>query len=71
MIRNTALAVQQFNIKISRLQWVFAFVVTSTLMVVSLLVSIPAMFDKELTFRREGSVGSRDSERQPLLSDDE
>ena len=40
-------------------------------MVVSLLVSIPSMFGKELTFRREGSIRSGDSERQALLSDDE
>jgi hypothetical protein len=71
IIRNLALAVHQLNIKTIALQWIFAFVVMSILMVVSLAVSIPAMFGKELTFRRGSSVMSWDSERQPLLSDDE
>ena len=40
----------------------------SIFLVLSLLASVPAMFGKELTFGREGSVAS---ERQALLSDDE
>ncbi len=47
----------------------------SVLMVATLTVSIPAIFGKELTFRREASltsdIASEDSERQPLLDDDE
>ena len=43
----------------------------SILAAATLAVSIPAMFGKELTFRRDGSIASMDSERQALLNDDE
>jgi len=59
------------NIKIIALQGIFAFIIMSILLVATLAVSVPAMFGKKLTFRRDGSVTSGDSERQYLLSDDE
>jgi hypothetical protein len=56
--------------KIFALQWIFAFVIAGVLALLSLLVGVPGIFGKELTFRREGQVVSSDRERQPLLDDE-
>lgn len=66
----SALAVHQLGIKIVALQWIFAFVVMSLLFVATLIIAIPGAFGKELQFREEGDIVSRDRERQPLLDDE-
>lgn len=66
----SALAVHQFGIKIVALQWIFAFTVMSALFLATLAIAIPGIFGKELRFRQEGDIVSRDRERQPLLDDE-
>ena len=41
-----------------------------TLFIATLVIAIPGIFGKELSFRRGGDVVSEDRERQPLLEDD-
>ena len=65
-----ALAVHQLGIKVVALQWIFAFVVMSVLFVATLAIAVPGAFGKELRFREEGDVVSRDRERQPLLDEE-
>jgi hypothetical protein len=56
--------------KLFALQWIFAWVITAVLALLSLGIGIPGIFGKEITFRREGDVVSSDRERQPLLDDE-
>ena len=65
-----ALAVHQLDLKFIAFQWIFAFVIMSVLFVATMLISIPGIFGKELTIRRDGDVVDRDRERQPLLEDE-
>lgn len=44
--------------------------VMSVLFVATLAIAVPGAFGKELRFREEGDVVSRDRERQPLLDDE-
>jgi hypothetical protein len=69
-ILSLSLAIAQMATKIFALQWIFAFVIAGVLALLSLLVGVPGIFGKELTFRREGQVVSSDRERQPLLDDE-
>lgn len=65
-----AIAVHQLWIKVIAFQWIFAFVVMSVLFVATLAIAIPGAMGRELRFRQEGDIVSRDRERQPLLDDE-
>lgn len=68
---STALAIQQFRVRVVALQWVFALVITAVLLLVTLAFTIPPLFGRELVlFREIEDIESVDSEGQPLLSDD-
>ncbi|KAH9206011.1 hypothetical protein DL95DRAFT_79297 [Leptodontidium sp. 2 PMI_412] len=64
-----ALGVGQFFTKTIAFQWIFAFTIMATLFVATLLIAIPGIFGKEISFRRDQSVVSADQERAPLLDD--
>jgi hypothetical protein len=49
-------------------QWIFAFVITGCLAVLSVLIGIPGTLG-ERGIRREGDVVDSDRERAPLLDD--
>ena len=42
----------------------------SLIFAATLAITIPGLFGKELTFRRDGDIVSSDRERQPLLDDE-
>lgn len=44
--------------------------VMSLLFAATLIIAVPGAFGKELKFREEGDIVSRDRERQPLLDDE-
>jgi len=65
----TSLGVGQFFIKTFALQWIFAFVILGVLFLSTLVIAVPGIFGKEVSFRREGAVVPPDQERAPLLDD--
>jgi len=68
-ILSASLGVHQFFIKAIALQWIFAFTIMATLFVTTLLIAVPGIFGKEISFRREQDVVPADQERAPLLDD--
>lgn len=66
-----SLGVGQFLTKAFALQWIFAFVVMGVLFLSTLVIAVPGIFGKEISFRRdtEGAVVPADQERAPLLDD--
>jgi hypothetical protein len=68
-IITASLGVHQFLFKIVALQWIFAFTIMATLFVTTLLIAVPGIFGKEISFRREQNVVPSDQERAPLLDD--
>jgi len=64
-----ALGVHQFFIKAIAFQWIFAFAIMATLFLTTLLVAIPGIFGKEISFRRDLPAADGDQERAPLLDD--
>jgi hypothetical protein len=68
-ILTASLGVHQFLIKFIALQWIFAFTIMGVLFLATLAISVPSLFGKEFTFRRNTSVVSQDQERAPLLDD--
>jgi len=68
-VLTASLGVGQFFTKVIAFQWIFAFVIMAVLFLASLLVAIPGIFGKEISFRREGAVVPADQERAPLLDD--
>lgn len=62
------LGVGQFLTKVVAFQWIFAFVIMGVLFLATLVIAIPGIFGKEVSFGRE-SVVSGDQERAPLLDD--
>ena len=68
-ILTASLGVQQFFTKIIAFQWIFAFTIIGTLFLATLVVGIPELIGKEISFRREQSVVPADQERAPLLQD--
>ena len=54
--------------RVIALQWIFAFVITGCLVVLSLLIGVPGAFG-ERGIRRDGDVVDSDRERAPLLDD--
>jgi hypothetical protein len=67
-ILSASLGVSQFLRQIVAFQWIFAFTIMATLFVTTLVVAVPGIFGKELSFRRE-TIVSEDRERAPLLDD--
>jgi len=68
-ILTASLGVHQFLMKIVAFQWIFAFTIMATLFLATLVIAVPGIFGKEITFRREGQVVNADQERAPLLDD--
>ncbi|APA13096.1 hypothetical protein sscle_10g078660 [Sclerotinia sclerotiorum 1980 UF-70] len=66
-IITAAIGVGQFFTKVFALQWIFAFTIMGTLFLATLVIAIPGIFGKEISFRRETPLGSEDRERAPLL----
>jgi len=50
------------------LQWIFAFTIMGTLFLATLVIAVPGIFGKEISFRREVVI-EEDRERAPLLED--
>lgn len=68
-ILTASIGVGQFLTKTIAFQWIFAFVIMSILFLATLVIAVPGIFGKELSFRREGAVVPADQERAPLLDD--
>jgi len=66
---SAALGVGQFFTKTVALQWIFAFTIMATLFLATLIIAIPGIFGKEISFRRDTQIVSEDRERAPLLDD--
>jgi len=67
-VLSASLGLSQFLRQIVAFQWIFAFTIMATLFVFTLLIGIPGILGKDVTFRRE-TVVSADAERAPLLDD--
>jgi len=67
-ILTAAIGVSQFLRQIIALQWIFAFTIMGTLFLATLVIALPGVFGKEISFRREVIV-EEDRERAPLLED--
>lgn len=68
-ILTAAIGVGQFFLKIVALQWIFAFTIMATLFLCTLVIAVPGIFGKEISFGRDTRVVSEDQERAPLLED--
>ncbi|KAH8679045.1 hypothetical protein BGZ60DRAFT_525774 [Tricladium varicosporioides] len=68
-ILSASLGVDQFLVKTIAFQWIFAFTIMAVLFLCTLVIGVPGIFGKEVTFRREGAVVPEDQERAPLLDD--
>lgn len=68
-VLTASLGVGQFFTKVIAFQWIFAFVIMAILFLATLVIAIPGIFGKEISFRREGAVVPADQERAPLLDD--
>jgi len=68
-ILTASLGVGQFLTKVIAFQWIFAFTIMASLFLFTLVVAVPGIFGKEISFRREGAVKPVDQERAPLLQD--
>jgi hypothetical protein len=66
-ILTASLGVGQFLRQIIAFQWIFAFAIMATLFLCTLVIAIPGIFGKEISFRRD--TVSADQERAPLLDD--
>jgi len=66
-ILSASLGVGQFLRQIVAFQWIFAFAIMATLFVFTLLIAVPGIFGKEISFKRDTVVA--DQERAPLLDD--
>jgi hypothetical protein len=68
-ILTAALGVGQFLRQVIAFQWIFAFTIMGTLFLCTLVVAVPGIFGKEISFRRDTTVVADDRERAPLLDD--
>jgi hypothetical protein len=68
-ILTAALGVGQFFTRAIAFQWIFAFIIMAILFLATLVIAIPGIFGKEVSFRRDQNVVSADQERAPLLDD--
>lgn len=66
-ILTASLGVGQFLRQVIALQWIFAFAIMATLFLCTLVITVPGIFGKEISFRRD--TVSADQERAPLLDD--
>lgn len=70
ILTGAALAIQQFDIKVISLQWIFAFVVFGVFLVGSFYTSSTRYYGRDSLFRRiVEPEATTDRERQPLLDD--
>jgi len=68
-ILTASLGVAQFARQFIAFQWIFAFTIMATLFVCTLIVSVPGIFGKEISFSRGQAGVPADQERAPLLDD--
>ena len=68
-VLTASLGVGQFLTKAIAFQWIFAFIIMGILFLATLVIGVPGIFGKELSFRRDGDVVPADQERAPLLDD--
>jgi len=68
-ILTASLGVRQFFLKTIAFQWIFAFTIMAVLFLATLVIAVPGIFGKEISFRRETPVVDADQERAPLLDD--
>jgi len=68
-VLTASLGVHQFFTKVIAFQWIFAFTIMATLFLATLVIAVPGIFGKEITFRRDVHVVEPDQERAPLLDD--
>jgi len=68
-ILSASLGVGQFFTKTIAFQWIFAFTIMAVLFLATLLIAVPGIFGKEVSFRRDTPVVDADRERAPLLDD--
>jgi hypothetical protein len=67
-VLSASIGVGQFLRQVVAFQWIFAFTIMATLFVCTLIIAIPGIFGKEISFKRDTIVGE-DRERAPLLDD--
>jgi hypothetical protein len=68
-VLTASLGLAQFLRQFIAFQWIFAFTIMATLFICTLIIAIPGIFGKEISFRRDVGVVSADAERAPLLED--
>lgn len=68
-ILTAAIGVGQFFTKAFGVQWILAFTIMGTLFLATLVIALPGIFGKEISFRRDTPLASEDRERAPLLDD--
>jgi hypothetical protein len=66
-ILTAAIGVSQFLRQVIAFQWIFAFIIMAALFLCTLVIAVPGIFGKEISFRREPIADDR--ERAPLLED--
>lgn len=64
----TALALKQFSLKITSLQWIFGFVIFGVVLVSTIYTSTLRYKKRDFFFRSLVAPESTDREREPLLS---
>lgn len=68
-ILTASLGVHQFFLKTVAFQWIFAFTIMGTLFLATLIIAVPGIFGKEISFRRDTRIVDAEQERAPLLDD--
>jgi len=68
-ILTAAIGVSQFLRQVIALQWIFAFTIMATLFLATLVIAVPGIFGKEISFRRDVVIVDEERERAPLLED--
>jgi len=68
-VLSAAIGVSQFLRQIVAFQWIFAFTIMAVLFVCTLVIAIPGILGKELSFKRDNAIVAEDRERAPLLED--
>jgi len=68
-ILTAAIGVSQFLRQVIAFQWIFAFTIMAVLFLATLVIAVPGIFGKEVSFTRVTVVVPADQERAPLLDD--
>ncbi|EHY59997.1 hypothetical protein HRR83_006358 [Exophiala dermatitidis] len=68
-ILSLSLGLGQVTSHVIAVQWIFAFVIAASLLVLSLIIGAPRLFGQDNSIRQEGAIVSEDRERAPLLND--